>query len=370
MAGGDDSARRRGRSVRRRARAGVSDRRRHPRRRRQRAANWARPPARTPRARSRPTRPCSASSARGRWPPTARAGAHGEVARRTRGLDRAAGCERDRATWVDVDAGSRLRRRARRCRGASWQTQESASTSLLVERGLAPSRERARALILAGQVTVDGQVVSKAGTPVAADARVELVDARSSVRRAAAASSWRTRSTCSASTVAGRRALDIGASTGGFTDVLLQRGAASVDRARRRPRPARLAAAHRPARHRPRRRQRARRSRQTTCRTRSTSSRSTWRSSRCGTSCRRCRRSWRPARTSSRSSSRSSRRAATRSGKRGLVTDPAVHEAVDRAASPRRPRSPASSGSRWRPSPITGATGNQEFFLHLRPSDQ
>jgi len=46
--------------------------------------------------------------------------------------------------------------------------------AVLVERGLAPSRERARALILAGQVTVDGQVVSKAGAPVAAAARVEL----------------------------------------------------------------------------------------------------------------------------------------------------------------------------------------------------
>src|SRR5437762_12849428 len=46
--------------------------------------------------------------------------------------------------------------------------------TVLVDRGLAPSRERARALILAGQVTVDGQVVSKAGAPVKADARVEL----------------------------------------------------------------------------------------------------------------------------------------------------------------------------------------------------
>src|SRR4051794_41924423 len=45
---------------------------------------------------------------------------------------------------------------------------------VLVDRGLAPSRERARALILAGQVTIDGQVVSKAGAPVRADAHVEL----------------------------------------------------------------------------------------------------------------------------------------------------------------------------------------------------
>jgi len=44
----------------------------------------------------------------------------------------------------------------------------------LVARGLAPSRERAQALILAGQVSVNGQVVSKAGAPIAPDARVEL----------------------------------------------------------------------------------------------------------------------------------------------------------------------------------------------------
>ena len=47
--------------------------------------------------------------------------------------------------------------------------------TLVVDRGLSPSRERARALILAGQITVDGQVISKAGAPVAIDARIELV---------------------------------------------------------------------------------------------------------------------------------------------------------------------------------------------------
>src|SRR5580765_6438118 len=46
--------------------------------------------------------------------------------------------------------------------------------ALVLERGLAPSRERARALILAGQVSVNGQVVSKAGAPTSADARVDL----------------------------------------------------------------------------------------------------------------------------------------------------------------------------------------------------
>lgn len=98
---------------------------------------------------------------------------------------------------------------------------------VLTARGLAPSRERARALILAGQVTVDGHVVSKAGTAVAADAAVDLVRpdhpyvGRGGVKLAHALDAF-------GIAVEGREALDIGASTGGFTDVLLQRGAARV----------------------------------------------------------------------------------------------------------------------------------------------
>jgi 23S rRNA (cytidine1920-2'-O)/16S rRNA (cytidine1409-2'-O)-methyltransferase len=98
---------------------------------------------------------------------------------------------------------------------------------VLVERGLTTSRERARALILAGQVRVDGQVVSKAGAPIAADAKVELATpdhpyvGRGGVKLAHALDAF-------AIDPANRRALDIGASTGGFTDVLLQRGATNV----------------------------------------------------------------------------------------------------------------------------------------------
>jgi 23S rRNA (cytidine1920-2'-O)/16S rRNA (cytidine1409-2'-O)-methyltransferase len=98
---------------------------------------------------------------------------------------------------------------------------------MLVDRGLAPSRERARALILARQVSVDGRVVSKAGAPVAADAQVELSSpdhpyvSRGGIKLAGALDAF-------GLDPAGRRALDIGASTGGFTDVLLQRGAESV----------------------------------------------------------------------------------------------------------------------------------------------
>jgi 23S rRNA (cytidine1920-2'-O)/16S rRNA (cytidine1409-2'-O)-methyltransferase len=98
---------------------------------------------------------------------------------------------------------------------------------VLVDRGLAPSRERARALILGGHVTVDGQVVSKAGAPVKPDAHVDLATpdhpyvGRGGLKLAGALDAF-------AVDPRGRRALDVGASTGGFTDVLLQRGAASV----------------------------------------------------------------------------------------------------------------------------------------------
>lgn len=98
---------------------------------------------------------------------------------------------------------------------------------MLVERGLAPSRERARALILAGQVRVNGSVVAKAGAPVDAAAIVTL-DApdhpyvgRGGLKLAHALDVFNV-------SVHGRAALDIGASTGGFTDVLLQRGARLV----------------------------------------------------------------------------------------------------------------------------------------------
>jgi len=98
---------------------------------------------------------------------------------------------------------------------------------ILVERGLAASRERARALILAGQVSVDGEVVSKAGAPIRGDAAVTLQQpdhpyvGRGGVKLAHALEVFKV-------DPRGRRALDIGASTGGFTDVLLRGGAESV----------------------------------------------------------------------------------------------------------------------------------------------
>ncbi|MGH9239457.1 MAG: TlyA family RNA methyltransferase [Vicinamibacterales bacterium] len=98
---------------------------------------------------------------------------------------------------------------------------------LVVDRGLAPSRERARALILAGHVRVDGKPAGKAGMPVEHDAAIELAEpdhpyvGRGGLKLAHALDTFRI-------AVDGRECLDIGASTGGFTDVLLQRGAARV----------------------------------------------------------------------------------------------------------------------------------------------
>lgn len=99
--------------------------------------------------------------------------------------------------------------------------------TLLVDRGLAPSRERARALVLAGQVTVNGAPAGKAGEGVAPDADVALLRpdhpyvGRGGVKLADALDRLNI-------AVTGRQALDIGASTGGFTDVLLRRGAVRV----------------------------------------------------------------------------------------------------------------------------------------------
>jgi 23S rRNA (cytidine1920-2'-O)/16S rRNA (cytidine1409-2'-O)-methyltransferase len=98
---------------------------------------------------------------------------------------------------------------------------------LLVERGLVPSRERARALILAGRVLVSEQKVDKAGAAVPDDAVIRLLGdempyvSRGGFKLAEALEHWKI-------DVKGRACLDIGASTGGFTDCLLQRGAAHV----------------------------------------------------------------------------------------------------------------------------------------------
>jgi 23S rRNA (cytidine1920-2'-O)/16S rRNA (cytidine1409-2'-O)-methyltransferase len=97
---------------------------------------------------------------------------------------------------------------------------------LLCQRGLVESRQKAQALILAGEVRVNGERSSKAGGRVAVDAQIEIAEApryvsRAGIKLAGALEDF-------AVDVRGLICLDVGASTGGFTDCLLQHGAARV----------------------------------------------------------------------------------------------------------------------------------------------
>jgi len=98
---------------------------------------------------------------------------------------------------------------------------------LIFQRGLAPSRERAQALILAGRVLVNEQKVEKAGANVEDEAEIRILGgdlpfvSRGGLKLARALEHWRI-------DVSGRTCMDVGASTGGFTDCLLQNGAAKV----------------------------------------------------------------------------------------------------------------------------------------------
>lgn len=98
---------------------------------------------------------------------------------------------------------------------------------LLVERGLATSRERAQALVLAGKVLVNAQKVEKSGAEVDAESEIRLLGedlkyvSRGGIKLEHALQYWKI-------DVTGKVCLDVGASTGGFTDCLLQHGAARV----------------------------------------------------------------------------------------------------------------------------------------------
>lgn len=97
---------------------------------------------------------------------------------------------------------------------------------LLVERGLAESREKAQRLILSGAIRVDGQVADKAGRPCTVDVLIEV----SAKDRFVSRGGGKLEAAFDAFTldVTGKVCADIGASTGGFTDCLLQHGAAKV----------------------------------------------------------------------------------------------------------------------------------------------
>jgi 23S rRNA (cytidine1920-2'-O)/16S rRNA (cytidine1409-2'-O)-methyltransferase len=97
---------------------------------------------------------------------------------------------------------------------------------LIVDRGLADSREKAQALIMAGEVMLDGQKAAKPGQPVSPDCVIEVLArppfvSRGGVKLAGALQHF-------AIDVAGKICMDVGSSTGGFTDALLQAGAARV----------------------------------------------------------------------------------------------------------------------------------------------
>jgi 23S rRNA (cytidine1920-2'-O)/16S rRNA (cytidine1409-2'-O)-methyltransferase len=105
-------------------------------------------------------------------------------------------------------------------------TKKERLDTLLVEQGLVESRERAQRLILAGAVTVDGAVRDKPGQRIPAESVIEVRHtlpyvSRGGLKLAAALDAFNL-------AVAGLVAVDVGASTGGFTDCLLQRGAARV----------------------------------------------------------------------------------------------------------------------------------------------
>ena len=98
---------------------------------------------------------------------------------------------------------------------------------LLVDRSLAPSRERAQAMILAGRVLVNEQKVTKSGATIEDTAEIRLLGddnpyvSRGGLKLERALEHWKI-------DLSGKACMDVGASTGGFTDCMLQHGAASV----------------------------------------------------------------------------------------------------------------------------------------------
>lgn len=96
----------------------------------------------------------------------------------------------------------------------------------LVERQLVATRSRARALVMAGRVTVDGKTASKSGTAVSPESRIEIASPQPYVGRGGEKLAGALQAT--GVEPVGRICLDVGASTGGFTDCLLQHGATRV----------------------------------------------------------------------------------------------------------------------------------------------
>ena len=191
-------------------------------------------PPQSPRRRTRRLRqdglPCAPTPRRAPAPPPARASRRRAPARRSSGRRATAGARRAPPVRLASPARAgpgRARRavRARRCAPA-YPARVPRLDQVLVARGLAESRARAQAYVMAGLVTVDGRPAAKAGMAVADDAAIDLRDPPRFVSRGG--DKLANALDGLGFDVAGRDALDVGASTGGFTDCLLQRGAARV----------------------------------------------------------------------------------------------------------------------------------------------
>jgi 23S rRNA (cytidine1920-2'-O)/16S rRNA (cytidine1409-2'-O)-methyltransferase len=106
-------------------------------------------------------------------------------------------------------------------------TRKERLDKLLVEKGMVQSRERARALVMEGRVTVDGQTLEKPGTPVKVVAQLQIQGedlpyvGRGGLKLEAALKAFKV-------DPEGKVVIDVGASTGGFTDCVLQKGAKKV----------------------------------------------------------------------------------------------------------------------------------------------
>src|SRR3990172_7944165 len=111
--------------------------------------------------------------------------------------------------------------------GSSMPYMKDRLDTVLVQRGIAPSRERARALIMEGKILVEGAPATKAGTMVHTDAAIEVRGgdipfvSRGGLKLEAALEHF-------GIDLRGLTAMDVGSSTGGFTDCMLQRGARKV----------------------------------------------------------------------------------------------------------------------------------------------
>ncbi len=97
---------------------------------------------------------------------------------------------------------------------------------LMCERGLAPSREKARAMIMAGEVLSDGQPITKPGTSISLEAEITVKNKPRFVSRGGEKLAWALETF--QINVNDARCADVGASTGGFTDCLLQNGASHI----------------------------------------------------------------------------------------------------------------------------------------------